>query len=140
MRRTIESGQHYYALGERSVYDLLTFARRTVTLVSWLSVVLLAGAAFAYVRLVPDLTPFGVAFVGVLLFLPTLALLHFALVLRLLRLRFDPFGSGAWLRLLDFTRLLGSGLLLSPSYWASVVVLGFSSIIVVPFAVVLSLV
>ncbi|MGE0229415.1 MAG: hypothetical protein AB7I38_06295 [Dehalococcoidia bacterium] len=140
MRRTIESRQRYYAMGQRSVYGLLTFARRVVTLVSWLSVVMLAGAVFAYVRLIPDLTSFGVAFVGLLLFVPPLALLHFALVLRLLRLRFDPFGSGAWLRLLTFSRLVGSGLLLSPSYWASVVVLGFASIIVVPFAVVLSLV
>lgn len=140
MHRSVESGQRYYAIGQRSVYGLLTFARRTVAMVSWLAVLLLGAAAFAYVGLAPELTRAGAVVVGVLLFVPPLALLHFALVLRLLRLRFDPFGSGTWLRLLTMGRFLGAGLLLNPLYWSSVVVLGFASLIVVPFAVVISLV
>lgn len=140
MRRTVESGQRYYELGQRSVYGLLTFARRAVALVSWLAVLLIAAAVFAYVRLLPDLTPAGAVIVGVLLFAPPLALVHFALVLRLLRLRFDPFGSMSLLRFFTVSRLLGAGLLLNPVYWSSVVVLGFSSLIVVPFAVVIALV
>ena len=139
MRRSVESTQHYYEIGQRSVYGLLTFARRAVDVVSWLSVLLLAGAVFAYVGLAPDLSLASRVVVAVLLFTPPLALLHFAMVLRLLRLRFDPFGSGIWLRLLTLSRFVGAGLLLSPLYWSSVVVLGFSSLIVVPFAVVISL-
>lgn len=140
MRRSVESGQRYYELGQRSVYGLLTFARRTVSLVSWLAVLLIAAAVFAYVRLLPELTPAGAAIVGVLLFAPPLALVHFALVLRLLRLRFDPFGSMSLLRFFTFRGVVGAGLLLNPVYWSSVVVLGFSSLIVVPFAVVIALV
>jgi hypothetical protein len=140
VRRSVESGQRYYELGQRSVYGLLTFARRTVSLVSWLAVLLIAAAVFAYVRLLPELTPAGAAIVGVLLFAPPLALVHFALVLRLLRLRFDPFGSMSLLRFFTSRGVVGAGLLLNPVYWSSVVVLGFSSLIVVPFAVVIALV
>lgn len=140
MRRTVESSQRYYEIGQRSVYGLLTFARRTVAMVSWLALLLIGGAGFAYVRLAPDLSPAGRALVAVLLFAPPLALLHFALVLRLLRLRFDPFGSRTWLRLLTSSHLLRAGVLLNPLYWSSIVVVGFASLIVVPFAVVIALV
>ena len=140
MRRTIESGERYYAVGQHSVYDVLTFARRAVTLLSWLAALLVAAAVFAYARLLPDLTPAGAVVIGVLLFIPPLALLHFALVLRLLRLRFDPFEARTWERVLTLSRLARAGLLLNPVYWSSVVVLGLASLIVVPFAVVLALV
>jgi len=140
VRRGVESGQRYYAIGQRSIYGLLTFARRTVAVVSWMAVLLLAAAVFAYVGLAPGLPPAGAAIVGVLLFAPPLALLHFALVLRLLRPQFEPFGPASWLRLLTVSRLFGGGLLFSPLYWSSVVVLGFSSLVVVPSAVVLLLV
>lgn len=139
MRRGVDTGLRYYALGERSVFGLLAFARRAVSVVSWASFVCFAGALFAYVGLVRGLNTGAAVLVAVLLFAPPLALLHFAMVLRLLRLRFDPFASGTWVRMLLFPRILGSGLLFNPFYWSSVVVLGLSSVIVVPFAVVVSL-
>lgn len=139
MRRGVETGLRYYALGEKSVFGVLTFARRAVSIVSWASFVFLAGALFAYVELVRGLSTGAAVLIGVLLFTPPLALLHFAMVLRVLRLRFDPFASTTWVRMLLFPRVLGTGLLLNPLYWSSVVVLGLSSVIVVPFAIVLSL-
>lgn len=138
MRRHVESGQRYYHIGQRSIFEVLRFARRAVSIVSWLAFAMLAGALFAYVGLVEGLTR-GEAILVALLFTPPLALVHFALVLRVLRLRFDPFAPGAWVRLLLTTRVLGTGLLLSPAYWASVVVLAASSFIVVPVAVLLAL-
>lgn len=139
MRRHVESGQRYYDIGQRSIFKVLRFARRAVSIVSWLAFAMLAGALFAYVGLVEGLTRGEAILVALLLFTPPLALVHFALVLRVLRLRFDPFAPGPWVRLLLTTRVLGTGLLLSPAYWASVVLLAASSFIVVPVAVLLAL-
>jgi hypothetical protein len=105
----------------------------------WLGVAALLAGAFALGQLATSEDPAAAVVLAVLFLGPPLVVLHFVLLLRLVRLRLGFFTSSNVLRTLLAARMLSLGAFMHPWYWALLAGSTFACFAIVPVALAIAI-
>jgi hypothetical protein len=118
--------------------QVLAAGRRLLSLLTWFAVIAMVAGVSAYWRLTDESSVLKTQLIAVVFLGPPLVLLHFVLVLRLIRFRIGLFTPARWFRVLLTSRWLAASMLLQPWYWGLLLVSFLASLAIVPFAVILA--